>query len=163
MATESRKRMFVDPIVQGAIMRRAVLYWFACVLFVTLPLVIGRTLSQPEKLFYEHLGDLWGVYWPVLTSVVLILPVMLYDLVRLTNRFAGPVTRLRRVLTQIADGNPVEPVRFRDGDFWPELAGEFNRAAAELEQRGSQATRAAEDVETTIRTAEALLASAERG
>lgn len=162
MASEPRKRLFVDPPVQGAIMRRAVLYWGACLLFVTLPLLIGRTLSRPERLFYEHLGDLWAVYWPVLTSVVLILPLILYDLARLTNRFAGPVVRLRRALTQMADGNPVEHVRFRTGDFWPELADEFNRAAAQLEGHGSEPPRGAQDVEATIKTAEALLTSADR-
>ena len=51
MSTDSRKRVFVDPIVQGAIMRRAVLYWGACLLFVFLPLLIGRTLSQPDRLW----------------------------------------------------------------------------------------------------------------
>lgn len=133
MASDVRKRLFVDPTVQGAIVRRAALYWAGCLLFVSLPLVIGRTLADPDRLFYEHLGDLWGQYWALLVCGVLILPVVLYDLTKLTNRFAGPVVRLRRALHQMAEGRPLEPIRFRDGDFWPELAAEFNRAAEQLQ------------------------------
>ncbi|HUG90242.1 MAG TPA: hypothetical protein VML55_05385 [Planctomycetaceae bacterium] len=142
MAREERKRLFVDPTVQGAIVRRAALYWGACLMFVCLPLIIGRTLTDPSRLFYEHLGDLWAQSWPLLTCAVLILPVILYDLAKLTNRFAGPVVRLRRALKQLADGRPVEPVRFREGDFWPELAAEFNRAAGHLEQQAGGSAEA---------------------
>ena len=167
MTADLRKRVFVDPTVQGAIMRRAVLYWAACLLFVSLPLLIGQTLSHPERLFYEHLGDLWAAYWPVLTSIVLILPIILYDLARVTNRFAGPVVRLRRALRQMADGQTIEPIRFRDGDFWPELAHDFNRAATQLERHSSEPQptrdRNTRDVDTIIETAQSLLATADRG
>jgi hypothetical protein len=138
MASDVRKKLFVDPAVQGALVRRAVLYWAGCVLFVSLPLVIGRTLADPDRLFYQHVGDLWARYWPLLGCAVLILPVVLYDLTKLTNRFAGPVVRLRRALEQMADGRRVEPIQFRDGDFWPELAVEFNRAAEQLQAQADE-------------------------
>ena len=135
--SKRRTWVFVDPAVQGAILRRAVLYWGACLLFVTLPLLISRTLAQPERLFYEHLGDLWAACWPIIACAAFILPLILYDLARLTNRFAGPVLRLRRALAQIADGQSVDRIHFRKGDFWPELADEFNRVAAQLERQTS--------------------------
>jgi hypothetical protein len=158
MSSEVRKRLFVDPPVQGAIVRRAALYWAACLLFVSLPLIIGRTLADPDRLFYEHLGDLWGQYWPFLTCAALILPVILYDLAKLTNRFAGPVVRLRRALRQMADGGGLEPIHFRDGDFWPELAAEFNRAVDRLEEEAPRLAAESRNVATVRQPDETCVA-----
>lgn len=136
MSSYKRKRLFVDPAVQGAMVWRALIYWAACLLFITLPLVIGLTLSRPDKLFYEHLGDLWLQFGPVLTCALLVLPLLLYDLVRITNRFAGPMVRLRRGMQQLAEGKHVSPIQFRDNDFWHEFAEYFNRIAERVHREG---------------------------
>ncbi len=133
-----RKSLFVDPVVQGAVVRRAVFYWGACLLFISLPLIIGRTLAEPGKLFYEHLGALWELYWPMLTCTVLVLPLIVYDLMRLTNRFAGPMLRLRGAMRRLADGHSVETVRFRKDDFWQEFAEYFNEISQQLEAAESR-------------------------
>ena len=50
--------------------------------------------------------------------MVILLPVFLYDTVKLSNRFAGPVIRLRRAMQAISQGNAVEKLQFRENDFW---------------------------------------------
>jgi hypothetical protein len=137
MLKVARKSLFVDPAVQGAVLRRAVCYWGACLLFVGLPLIIRRTLDAPDRLFYEHLGDLWAQFWPLLICGVLMLPLMIYDLLSLTNRFAGPMIRLRGAMRRLADGHRVDPVQFRQQDFWKEFAEYFNEIAEQLEREPS--------------------------
>lgn len=133
-----RRKLFVDPAVQGAIVRRALVYWMACLLFITLPLLIARTLAEPQKLVFEHLDALLPLL-PVLLCSLAALPFVLYDLVRLTNRFAGPMLRLRRAMRQLAAGEAVAPIHFRDGDYWQELATHFNQIAARLPHTGTAA------------------------
>lgn len=65
-------------------------------------------------------------FGPVLLAAVLLLPLVLWDYIRLTNRFAGPVLRLRRTMRQVTAGEQVQPITFRDGDFWSDFAEDFN-------------------------------------
>jgi len=67
-----------------------------------------------------------------------LLPLVLVDVVRLSNRFAGPAYRLRRAMRQLAHGEKVQPITFRQGDFWKEFADDFNRIAARLEKAQQQ-------------------------
>lgn len=129
-----RKRVFVDRAVQGALVWRMLAYWAACVLFITVPLLIGRTLVEPETYFFEQLGAVWRQFGPALTCTIVILPLVLYDVVKFTNRFAGPMFRLRREMRRLARGEPVRPMRFRGSDFWQQFAVSFNQIAERLQQ-----------------------------
>jgi len=55
-------------------------------------------------------------------------PVFIWDAIKLSNRFAGPIVRVRRALAQIADGQTPKAIEFRNGDFWKSLAHDLNRA-----------------------------------
>lgn len=134
MASFQRKRLFVDRTVQGALAGRMLAYWAACVLFITIPLLIGRTLVEPQTYFFEQLGAVWRQFGPVLTCTIVILPLLLYDMVKFTNRFAGPMFRLRREMRRLAAGEPVRPMRFRESDFWQQFAVSFNQIAERLQQ-----------------------------
>ena len=135
MAKAKRKKLFVDSNVQGALLRRIVLYWVCCLSFVILPLLIGRAIMEPDRLFYEQFGDLWSTYWPVFLAVLLLLPFTLYDVLKLSNRFVGPLFRLRREMGRLANGDAAEHIRFRDNDYWPELAETFNQIADRLAEK----------------------------
>ena len=75
-----------------------------------------------------------------MASLVL-LPAVIFDLLRLSNRFAGPMFRLRRSMHDLAQGRPVAAVRFRHADFWQEFADDFNTIAARAEEAKSLDTR----------------------
>jgi hypothetical protein len=49
-----------------------------------------------------------------------------------SNRFAGPVFRMRRVLREVAQGRVVERVRLRDGDYWHGFADDLNAALQQI-------------------------------
>ena len=129
-----RKRFFVDYRVQGALVVRVVLYWLTCLLTVMLLLFGWRMATGPIRPLNSQLRELWTLFKPVAVASLLLLPVVIFDLLRVSNRFAGPMFRLRKSLRELAQGKPVAAVQFRQGDFWQELADDFNTVAAKTEQ-----------------------------
>jgi hypothetical protein len=126
MSSRIRKRLFVDALVQGALVRRLGLYFCSAIVFVVLPSAIARTYLEPERFFFSHLLDVTTEYGPVLLTLIAMAPFVFYDALKLTNRFAGPIYRLRQQLQRFENGEDVSRIKFRDGDFWPDLAVQVN-------------------------------------
>lgn len=139
MAYYKRKKFLVDSGVQGALALRAVLYWMGCTT-VTIGIAFLFKLAGSRAGVASPYADLWSFCRPIAIASLLLLPVIAYDMVQMSNRFAGPVIRLRRALLRLAQGEAVEPLAFRENDFWRDLAGEFNVVAAELEKLRKQAS-----------------------
>lgn len=132
---QKRKVKFVDREVQGALLRRIILHWLAFIVVSFVSVTMLQILvGDPNLTVAEKIGVAWGQY--ALFGVVLIslLPAFLLDSLRLSNRFAGPIMRLRRALRQVADGETVAELKFREGDFWKEISTDFERAFARLQQ-----------------------------
>ena len=133
-----RKRMFVDSAVQGALIRNIVVHWIVFVF--TLAVILGAVqfFQNPVATSDELLSQFPRRHGLTFLILVLMLPTFLWDTVRLSNRFAGPVLRLRRMMQSLAAGEDPGELHFRDGDFWAELAEQFNGVRARvLENRKS--------------------------
>jgi len=130
----ARKRLYVDPKVQGALAVRVVLYWGVCVIAIALMLLCWRIVTGPARMYYTHFGDLWFFYGPAAVASFLLLPLVVIDILRLSNRFAGPLVRLRRSMRALARGRHVEPIEFRSSDFWQEIAEQFNGVIKRVEE-----------------------------
>jgi hypothetical protein len=133
-----RKQLFVDTKVQGALVLRVLLYWLVCLITITLMLLCWSIIRTP-RMFYAHLDDMWFHYGPALIASLVLLPMVVVDIIRVSNRFAGPLVRLRRGMRALARGEHVEPIKFRQGDFWQEFAEEFNAVAARVQGESSKA------------------------
>jgi hypothetical protein len=142
MARRKRRQLFVDAKVQGALIMRVVLYWVCCLLTITMMLIVWRIFTGPSRLFYEHFDDMWFHYGPALIASILLLPLAVLDILKLSNRFAGPLYRLRSEMRRLARGEEVDPVRFRRSDFWGEFAEEFNAIAQRLHEAEERARAA---------------------
>ncbi len=129
MKNRMRKHLFIDPKVQGALASRTVLYWVVCVGAIFLMLLCWRILTGPARMFHMHLDDMWFFYGPPLIASFLLLPMVIVDIIRLSNRFAGPMVRMRHAMRELARGEPVGEIHFREGDFWHDFAEEFNELA----------------------------------
>ena len=129
----ARKQLFVDPKVQGTLVARAVLYWVICLITITLMLLCWRILTGPARMFYTHFDDMWFFYGPALIASFVLLPLVIVDVIRVSNRFAGPMLRLRRSMRALARGEHVDPIRFREGDFWQDFAESFNALATRVQ------------------------------
>jgi hypothetical protein len=131
-----RKKLLVDQKVQWAFVVRAVGYWMMCVITVLLLLTFTSMLVEPVRLFAPDADGPWLRIGPTVICVVLFLPIVVYDFLRVSNRLVGPVLRLRRAMQALAAGEHVEPIHFRDGDFWREFADEFNAVARRIHASG---------------------------
>lgn len=127
MSKPKRSKLYVDAQVQGTIVRRVITYWVYCLAFLVFPLFIGVTFSNPNLFFFEQLEKVWTQNWPMLLGMACMLPFFVFDSVKLTNRFSGPVLRFRHNLQRLAEGEQVQPMFFREDDFWQEMALDFNR------------------------------------
>jgi len=138
MAHFKRKKFFVDSNVQGALALRTVFYWLACTT-VTIGIAMLLKLASDRAGMETPYLDLAGFCRPIAIASLLLLPVIAFDMVQMSNRFAGPIVRLRRSMIRLAQGETVQPIAFRENDFWRDMAGEFNVIAAELQKLRQQA------------------------
>jgi hypothetical protein len=127
-----RKRLIVDVQIQGALAVRVVIYWLLCLFSLGILLLLWRMLAVPFSPLDEQLRGLWSLYRPTAILSLILLPLIVVDVLRLSNRFAGPMIRMRRVMHELAQGKSVPVVKFRKGDFWQEFAQDFNIVAARL-------------------------------
>lgn len=136
---KSRSKIFVDRAVQSALARRILAHWFAFfvltgVVLLTVELVFGNS----QMTMAQHFGVVWNKYAFVLILMLALMPTFLYDTMKLSHRFAGPIVRLQKSMKHLANGTPVPELKFRDNDFWRELTDDFNRVACRISQSSGQ-------------------------
>lgn len=142
MSLISRKRMFVDPKVQGSLMIRVVIYWLFCVLAISQILLFWQIYSGPPgQSFIEQFRYdlLWQKYGIVVFASIFLIPPLLVDVVVISNRFVGPLYRLRRSMRALAAGEQVRPIHFRKNDIGDQMAVEFNALIAYVDKLRQQA------------------------
>lgn len=127
MQPHRRRTEFIDPEVQGALARRIAMHWVLYVAVATLLVVGLKWMANPLTSLGEHVAEAWWTYGALLMVLVALAPVFIYDAVKLSNRFTGPMLRLRNATKQLADGSRPAPITLRDGDFWQDAAADFNR------------------------------------
>jgi len=142
-----RKHLFVDRKVQGALIARVVMYWVVCLITIALMLLCWDIVTGPARVFYRHFDDMWFFYGPAAIASFLLLPLVILDIIRFSNRFVGPLLRLRRSMRALARGEYVEPIEFRGNDFWYDFADEFNALRARILQLSAEKESKIEDEE----------------
>jgi hypothetical protein len=133
-----RTIFFIDRKVQGTLLARTAIYWMFCLFSISLMLICWNAYTGPSRRFVDLVADLFHRYGPCLVASLILLPIALMDVVRLSNRFVGPVMRMRGALQELAAGRPVKPLHFRDDDFWQDLAGDLNEIAVRLNRSETQ-------------------------
>jgi hypothetical protein len=131
---ERRRNQVNDVQIHRAVVRRLVCH--TCAFFV-LSLLLGllvRFLANPSRGIYESLSASLSSGVPYLVVLLAILPLFIWDTVNLSNRIVGPVCRLRTAMYRVSQGEEVSPLRFREGDFWREMAADFNTLTERLRQ-----------------------------
>ncbi len=122
-----RSRTFVDPDVQGGLLRKITLHWIVLLSINALMMLVWvRLFEQPEAHWRETLSECMQRYLPFLVVSIAVVPAFLWDTLKLSHRFAGPALRFRAALSDAAQGRPVAPMNFRHSDFWQEMADDFN-------------------------------------
>jgi hypothetical protein len=120
-----REQLFVAPQLQGRILLRVLLYWLACVTLTWLSMLAWRIFVDPSSHLLDHVTALSTYLIAALTTGLLLLPILIVDVVNMSNKFFGPLSRLRGAMRNLSRGERVMPLHFRRGDFWHEFAFEF--------------------------------------
>ncbi len=142
MSGKLRRQHWVDSRVQGTLVRRILLHW--CAFFVITLMcvsVLQLLLGDPNKTIAERIMSPGSGLLLIGVVMLALFPAFALDTIRFSNRFVGPIARLRRYMRELADGENITTLAFRDNDFWSEVADEFNQVvelvqeqAAEIEQ-----------------------------
>ena len=146
-----RRRYFIDPSVQGALVRRLMVHWslvfIVLIAYVTLMQIF---VSGPFKTLPQHLEVVWENFGLMFVCLLCLLPVFAYDAIKMSHRFAGPMVSFRRSLNRLAEGESIAPLKFRETDFWQPLAADLNRVAAQLNRVQGSTSEATDEEEKTV-------------
>ncbi len=126
MSKPARGRLYVDKDVQRALVLQLMRHWLLFVTVLTGILVALEAMRDPQLSLAQHARELWNRHAVLLVVIVSLFPVFVYDSIKLSNRFAGPILRLRRALREAAAGESLRPVTFRKDDFWQDMADNYN-------------------------------------
>jgi nitrogen fixation/metabolism regulation signal transduction histidine kinase len=157
MAHPGRKKTFVDPKVQGALVRRLVFHWCTFIVVAGLVAFCLQVLSNPFISLREHARNVYWTHGPFLMVLFFLLPVFIVDTIKLSHRFAGPIYRLRQTIRTLAKGGAYQPMKFRELDFWQGLADDFNQMVERL--TAAKNDQAADSNEAADEPAEPALAA----
>ena len=130
----NRKQNYVDKSVQGGLVRRVLIHWvyfFGVTAFAFI--VLQTLLGDPAVSILERMQDVVREYALLGILTLMLLPAFMLDTIRFSNRFVGPIVRLRRGLRELGETGTTDELRFRETDFWIEVAGEFNRCRSLIE------------------------------
>jgi hypothetical protein len=115
--SNNRKIKYIDPAVQGALVRRLVFHWVAFIAVTTLFVLGLQWFEDPFASLFGTVSQAWSSYGSVLLILACLAPVFIYDAIKLSSRFTGPIHRLREGLDALAGGQPVATLTFRGDDF----------------------------------------------
>ena len=129
-----RRQVFVNRLVQGRILMRIACYWFFYNLALWHTLFLFRwgqyrleVLNGGTPLtFAELYGSFSMQYYPIVLTALATAPLLMWDILKLTHRVAGPLVRFNSTLQQLMAGQHVERVTLREGDLLLEFRDEFN-------------------------------------
>ena len=141
-----RAAFIIDRQVQGALLLRIILYWMFCFVSISVLLICWEFFTGSSSRMIDLVSRLYYRYGPVLSASFILLPLVMLDVIRVSNRFVGPVLRLRQGLRDVAEGQPAQPLNFRDDDFWRDLASDFNRAVARLARETTERSSPTEEM-----------------
>ena len=146
MGRNTRGRLYVDRDVQRALLWQLFRHWSIFVVVLVAMLLVLEGLSGPPRSLGEYAAALWTRHAPLLVVIASLFPVFAYDSIKLSHRFVGPVIRLRGALRSAAAGEPVKPLKFRQGDFWQDMADHFNDLMNQVQQERTRRDRVPTDV-----------------
>lgn len=133
MSQSTRGKLYIDKDVQRALLWQLFRHWTLFVVLLAGMLLALESLQAPQRSLLDLASALCTRHAPLLLVIASLFPVFAYDSIKLSHRFVGPIVRLRGALRAVAAGQSVQPLQFRKGDFWQDMADSFNTVAERLE------------------------------
>ena len=100
--------------------------------------VMQMLLGDPNKTIVERITSPGSGLMLIGVIMLALFPAFALDTIRFSNRFVGPVARLRKFMRDMNDGQRVPVLAFRDNDFWSEIADEFNSISQRVQEQAEE-------------------------
>jgi hypothetical protein len=131
-----RKQVYVSKEIQGQIVSKLAIYWATYHLALWHAMFLfhyflyrGQLLANPDLApvpfpiqYFQFLTQ----HYTMLVCAMAVFPLILWDMVKMTHRVAGPLVRFTNSLKQLERGEKVKEIRLRDGDLLCEFQDAFN-------------------------------------
>ncbi len=127
-----RRQFFIDRKFQLTMAANMALASLICMLLSVMATSWFYVYFLNDRLW----ADTDNVFWAKagIIAAFMLAAVVIWTVLR-THHIAGPVCRIRKVLQEAAQGKfPAQPVRFRQGDAFQELADDVNRCLEIMKQ-----------------------------
>jgi hypothetical protein len=138
MLGSRRSQIVTDQPVQGELLFRAIVYWCLCMVVLEILAIGWLMLNEPSQPFSLVVKQSLLLNAPAWLGSLFLLPLILFDLLRISSRFAGPIQNIRFALRQLAEGKPARRVYLRRDDYWQDLAYYTTVIAEKLEPESSE-------------------------
>lgn len=134
-----RKKLFVNKHLQGTMSLRFLYYWGlyhlsvwhgAFMYFFLKERLVQLTGGGQMRSIKELYSYFMYEYTPIVAAAILLLPIVVYELIRQTHRFAGPLVRFSNAMKDVMAGKPVQAIKLRDGDLLGNFEKLFNEFLA---------------------------------
>ncbi|WDQ18571.1 hypothetical protein [Rhodopirellula sp. P2] len=127
---QERSTTVVDRTVQYGVVKKIAFHWVIFFVCNSIALLLWLRLFEHPDLSWQHsFEDCVRRFLPFFLISLALIPAFVLDTLKLTNRFAGPIMRLRTEILNAAEGRPVTRLCFRTNDFWRDVADSFNSMA----------------------------------
>lgn len=131
MAKRFRLKKMINWTIQGPIVMRLIVHFMAynvATVFLLLAIYgikssLAAINDDPASVEPMTFGQQIA---PVVISMCLLMPFMIWDLMKLTNRIAGPLFRFERILKDFERSGTIRPATLRDGDLLTDYQKQFN-------------------------------------
>lgn len=135
-----RKRLLVNWTVQGPILRRLCVHLVTFVAAMSSLLMIfwmiqGSAVHAIVGKFEEPLHTFWYRAVPFISASLALLPLIVWDMLRITNRLAGPLYRFEQVMRDFEETGKLDKAKLRDNDLLTEFCSRFNNFVAVMHER----------------------------
>lgn len=136
----ARKTIYVNREIQGRIVSRLAQYWilyhvglWSLLLIIELFHHMIAALLQGETFVLRDFGSQFvRDHWFFLAAPLVLFPAILWDMLHLTHKVAGPLVRYCRAFRDLAAGKTVERIELRKGDLLVEFQDAFNEYVESL-------------------------------
>jgi hypothetical protein len=135
-----RRKYFVSSLLQGRLIARLLGYWFVYHVMLWHAMFLYRWMRHEGEVmagghartFADLYAEFAAHHYSLLVCALAILPLLVWDAVHTTHRFAGPVVRFRKAFAALSRGERIDPIKLREGDLMVELQDAFNAYLASL-------------------------------
>ena len=147
--SEVRKKVWIDSFQTKLSLRIGGYLVVFLIVFCNL-LFIWKMIDEGPLDPVQQFLDTMRSNMPVIVCLIVLVPVMAWDMIRFSHRLVGPLVRFRKTMRAIADGEAVRPIQLRDGDYLTELRDDFNQMLEELQKRGVEVIKPEDPVKNQV-------------